>query len=102
MPDTGASGAGKEEPANCLQRGTAGAEALFVAVNAASLPECLVEAELFGDEKGAFTGATRTHRGKFEQGHGGPLFLDGFGALPLAPASTFSRRSPSDAVPVGT
>jgi DNA-binding NtrC family response regulator len=79
---TGESGAGKEELARCLHRETVGEKAPFVAVNAASLPESLIEAELFGYEKGAFTGATRTHRGKFEQAHGGTLFLDEIGDMP--------------------
>ena len=81
---TGESGAGKEELARCLHRETAGTDAPFVAVNAASLPESLVEAELFGYEKGAFTGAVRMHRGKFEQAHGGTLFLDEIGDMPQA------------------
>ncbi|MDP1647096.1 MAG: sigma-54 dependent transcriptional regulator [Rubrivivax sp.] len=81
---TGDSGAGKEELARCLHRESAGADAPFVAVNAASLPESLIEAELFGYERGAFTGATRTHRGKFEQAHGGTLFLDEIGDMPQA------------------
>jgi DNA-binding NtrC family response regulator len=81
---TGESGAGKEELARCLHRESIGEAAPFVAVNAASLPESLIEAELFGYEKGAFTGATRTHRGKFEQAHGGTLFLDEIGDMPQA------------------
>jgi DNA-binding NtrC family response regulator len=81
---TGETGAGKEELARCLHRETVGVDAPFVAVNAASLPESLIEAELFGYEKGAFTGATRTHRGKFEQAHGGTLFLDEIGDMPQA------------------
>ncbi|MDP1534504.1 MAG: sigma-54 dependent transcriptional regulator, partial [Rubrivivax sp.] len=81
---TGESGAGKEELARCLHRETAGTDAPFVAVNAASLPESLIEAELFGYEKGAFTGAVRMHRGKFEQAHGGTLFLDEIGDMPQA------------------
>jgi DNA-binding NtrC family response regulator len=81
---TGESGAGKEELARCLHRTTLGEEAPFVAVNAASLPESLVEAELFGYERGAFTGAHRMHRGKFEQANGGTLFLDEIGDMPPA------------------
>jgi DNA-binding NtrC family response regulator len=81
---TGESGAGKEVLARCLHDATVGAGAPFVAVNAASLPESLIEAELFGYEKGAFTGATRTHRGKFEQAQGGTLFLDEIGDMPQA------------------
>ena len=81
---TGESGAGKEVLARCLHDASMGAKAPFVAVNAASLPESLIEAELFGYEKGAFTGATRTHRGKFEQAHGGTLFLDEIGDMPQA------------------
>jgi DNA-binding NtrC family response regulator len=80
---TGDSGAGKEELARCLHRETLGDAAPFVAVNAASLPESLIEAELFGYEKGAFTGALRAHRGKFEQAQGGTLFLDEIGDMPL-------------------
>jgi DNA-binding NtrC family response regulator len=81
---TGESGAGKEELARCLHRSTLGDAAPFVAVNAASLPESLIEAELFGYERGAFTGAQRMHRGKFEQAHGGTLFLDEIGDMPQA------------------
>jgi DNA-binding NtrC family response regulator len=81
---TGESGSGKEVLARCLHGTTADAAAPFVAVNAASLPESLIEAELFGYEKGAFTGATRTHRGKFEQAQGGTLFLDEIGDMPQA------------------
>jgi DNA-binding NtrC family response regulator len=81
---TGESGAGKEELARCLHTSTLGEAAPFVAVNAASLPESLIEAELFGYERGAFTGAHRMHRGKFEQAHGGTLFLDEIGDMPAA------------------
>jgi DNA-binding NtrC family response regulator len=80
---TGESGAGKEELARCLHRTSLG-EAPFIAVNAASLPETLIEAELFGYERGAFTGAQKMHRGKFEQAHGGTLFLDEIGDMPAA------------------
>jgi DNA-binding NtrC family response regulator len=80
---TGESGAGKEELARCLHRQTVGDAGPFVAVNAAALPESLIEAELFGYERGAFTGALRTHRGMFEQATGGTLFLDEIGDMPL-------------------
>jgi DNA-binding NtrC family response regulator len=79
---TGESGAGKEELARCLHANTLGADAPFIAVNCASLPESLIEAELFGYERGAFTGAQKAHRGKFEQAHGGTLFLDEIGDMP--------------------
>jgi DNA-binding NtrC family response regulator len=79
---TGESGAGKEELARCLHASTVGSTAPFVAVNCASLPESLIEAELFGYERGAFTGAQKTHRGKFEQAHGGTIFLDEIGDMP--------------------
>lgn len=78
---TGESGSGKEELARCLHKETLGEHAPFVAVNANALPEALIEAELFGYEKGAFTGAGRMHRGVFEQAHGGTLFLDEIGDM---------------------
>lgn len=80
---TGESGAGKDELARCLHRETQAQDAPFVAVNATTLPESLIEAELFGYEKGAFTGASRLHRGMFEQANGGTLFLDEIGDMPL-------------------
>jgi DNA-binding NtrC family response regulator len=81
---TGESGAGKEELARCLHSNALGPAAPFIAVNCASLPESLIEAELFGYERGAFTGAQKAHRGKFEQAHGGTLFLDEIGDMPPA------------------
>ena len=81
---TGESGAGKEEVARCLHANTFAAGAPFIAVNAASLPESLIEAELFGYERGAFTGAQKAHRGKFELANGGTLFLDEIGDMPAA------------------
>lgn len=80
---TGESGVGKEHAARFLHRCTFGdTEKPFVAVNCGAIPEGLMEAELFGYEKGAFTGALRTRRGVFEQADGGTLFLDEIGDMP--------------------
>ncbi len=82
---SGESGVGKEYAARFLHRGFESQAALpFVAVNCGAIPETLLEAELFGHEKGAFTGAIREKRGLFEQAHGGTLFLDEIGDMPLA------------------
>ena len=78
---TGESGAGKEIFANTLHRVSKRADQAFVAVNCAAIPETLIEAELFGVERGAFTGATQTRPGRFERAEGGTLFLDEIGAL---------------------
>ncbi|TCS71760.1 two component Fis family sigma54 specific transcriptional regulator [Sulfuritortus calidifontis] len=75
---TGESGVGKERLARKLHR-LAGEDRPFVAVNCGALTESLLEAELFGFEKGAFTGAVKAKRGLFEQAHGGTLFLDEIG-----------------------
>ena len=79
---SGESGVGKEWVARELHR-LAGHDTPFVAVNCGAIAESLFEAELFGHEKGAFTGAVRTHRGIFEQAAGGTLFLDEIGEMPL-------------------
>jgi len=79
----GASGTGKELLARGLHQAS-GRQGAFVAINCAAIPENLLESELFGHEKGAFTGAVKTTEGKIEQAHGGTLFLDEVGDIPLA------------------
>jgi DNA-binding NtrC family response regulator len=81
---TGESGVGKEHVAQVFHCLAVGRSAPFVAVNCAAIPESLMEAELFGYEKGAFTGAMRTKRGVVEQADGGTLFLDEIGEMPLS------------------
>jgi two-component system NtrC family response regulator len=79
----GASGTGKELLARGLHNASRRAGGAFVAINCAAIPENLLEAELFGYEKGAFTGAIKTTEGKIELAHGGTLFLDEVGDIPL-------------------
>ena len=80
----GASGTGKELLARGLHETSGRRDGAFVAINCAAIPENLLESELFGHEKGAFTGAVKTTEGKIEQAHGGTLFLDEIGDVPLA------------------
>lgn len=79
----GASGTGKELLAKGLHNASARADGAFVAINCAAIPENLLESELFGYEKGAFTGAVKTQPGKIEMAEGGTLFLDEVGDIPL-------------------
>ena len=79
----GASGTGKELLARGLHEASARAKGAFVAINCAAIPENLLESELFGHEKGAFTGAVKTTEGKIEQANGGTLFLDEVGDIPF-------------------
>ena len=87
---TGESGSGKELVARALHKhsprgdaGKGGTEGPFIAINTAAIPKDLLESELFGHERGAFTGAQTTRRGRFEQADGGTLFLDEIGDMPF-------------------
>ncbi|HTS23902.1 MAG TPA: sigma-54 dependent transcriptional regulator [Casimicrobiaceae bacterium] len=79
----GESGSGKELVANAIHQLSDRRQRPFIAVNCGALPETLIESELFGHERGSFTGAARTHRGCFERANGGTLFLDEITEMPV-------------------
>ena len=100
---TGPSGSGKEEIAATLHRASQRASAGFVALNCAAIPENLIEAELFGHARGAFTGATHAREGRIAAAEGGTLFLDEIGDMPLqAQAKLLRVLQERTMIPIGS
>jgi len=98
----GENGTGKEVVARAIHAASPRRDRRLVTVNCAAIPETLFESELFGHNRGAFTGATEARRGKFQQADGGTLFLDEIGDLPLTAQSTLLRTiQESEVLPVG-
>lgn len=95
---TGETGVGKEVAANAIHKLSDRSDAPFIAVNSAALPKELVEAELFGSEKGAYTGSISRRKGKFEEASGGTLFLDEIGEMPLDVQSKILRAIETNVV----
>src|SRR5687768_11605586 len=88
---TGETGTGKEVVAEQIYRSSKRSEKPFICVNCAAIPDSLLESELFGYEKGAFTGAMAVQKGKFELAHGGTLFLDEIGDMDHAAQAKLLR-----------
>ena len=88
---TGESGTGKELVASALHQHSPRKNKTFIALNMAAIPHDLIESELFGHEKGAFTGATTSRQGRFEQADGGTLFLDEIGDMPFSTQTRLLR-----------
>ncbi len=98
----GETGTGKEMLAMAIQKDSPRADKAFVTLNCAALPESLVESELFGHKKGAFTGAIATKQGLFQAAHGGTLFLDEINSLPISIQTKLLRfLETGECLPVG-